>query len=149
MNFHRHPSSKWLYLKGNNYWRYTHFQTMMMERVTYPPTQKKKVPQKNATISLADVFSSYPTFKKICTNFSQVLGSQKSNNQILVKNQDSKISPTGPPGRWAPGRLTNSLSRNFFLCWGFGEVWGIFFQGMWAKSLKDATKFRKTHQDDT
>ena len=39
----------------------------------------------------------------------------------------SKISPTGPPGRWAPRRFTNSLCFGIsFELWGFGEVWGSF-----------------------
>ena len=51
-------------------------------------------------------------------------------------NVMSKISPTGPPGRWAPGNFTNSLCFGISISVG---VWGSLgylpLPGMWAKSL--------------
>ena len=45
----------------------------------------------------------------------------------------SKISPTGPPGRYPRG-FTSSLWRKLFLCGGLGKS-GVPSWGMWAKSL--------------
>ena len=38
----------------------------------------------------------------------------------------SKISPTGPPGRWGPRMFRQQFMNECLSLWGVGEVWGIF-----------------------
>ena len=58
-----------------------------------------------------------------------------SNSQNPIRNQESKISPTRPPGRWAPGCFTNSL------CFGILSTFGGLYlpracgQNHWTKNM--------------
>ena len=53
---------------------------------------------------------------------------------------ESKISPPGPPGRWAVGCFTVSVyERISWIFWGWKGKFGVSSQDMWAKSLTEAT----------
>ena len=84
-------------------------------RVTLQDTKKgqEELPGRCPNVSCHKMIlnSTYSWWKKSCT---------------------SLRSHPHTPGRY-PGRFTNSLWRNFFLCGGLGKF-GVSSQGMWAKS---------------